>query len=1017
VSRSVNYRQDNNFRLTTLGRLTLVGPGGVEDESLKNKRVKLALLTVLALALRPISRDTLVGMFWGEQEEARARHSLSDALSHLRRVLGRDAIVAGKSDVALGEAVRVSVDASELMDAVTSGDMERACALYHGRFLETAYFAGGEAFRNWVDGEQRRLETLFLKACAEQCQTLARARRWDACAELSARWLAAAPLSSDAALFLLNALKAPATRDADQRALAEFDRLTARLRDEYGRNPDRAVAALARDITERLKATDATGEFPTALPRAEQQKLLPRVEATAISDASVAAAAPATTVGIRALAPTFAPRPSRSHRLAIIGGAAAAAVLFALAAFASFHRSSNTATRDSRPSIAIAGVRDLRPDSGASWMAEGLAQMMASKLGRSAELEVVAPDRVRDVKVRAQVERRAQLSLDELRDLGRRLGATWVVQGGLTGGRVGSARGDNGASAAADSLLMLDVAVYDVATGQTVRSFAVGAPDILRLADAGAARLLEAAGANTPGPHLSEVETASLEAYEHYARYQVAASEGRGNDAVRELDAAIALDSGFITALRERTNYALVRGDHPMVERLGAAFRRNSARATEWDRLWMAIQEAFHGGERTKSVTLATQFVERYPHDPRAFGLLAEILGYQGRFTEAARVLREELALDSLATLAGRGMCLPCQAYGGLAFMLSQAGDDASALRATQRVVELQPELAGAWATHASLLAQSGQFAGAFEAVHRALALSGGDDEIRAVHARLLMAGRRLRDADSVIAGLERSASPDARRVGFDLRFMLEREQGRFRASTVTIHRMLAAFPDSRELQLVEGNNLGRIGDYTGARRLYEAIHHVPRPPGDPPVPPGVGDAARSFSWHHALLGDAIAPGGDTAYLRALADSIETVSARSYYGRDARLPHHLRGLIAARAGRYDDAVREFEAARWGRAGWTRTLVELAKAELARGRAARAVNVLRDAYHELPDAMGRYAPRSEIDYWMATAFRRVGQADSAASYERYLRDAWANAEPEAKKLLAELARGTTPNFSH
>jgi len=184
----------------------------------------------------------------------------------------------------------------------------------------------------------------------------------------------------------------------------------------------------------------------------------------------------------------------------------------------------------------------------------------------------------------------------------------------------------------------------------------------------------------------------------------------------------------------------------------------------------------------------------------------------------------------------------------------------------------------------------------------------------------------------------------------------------------------------------------------------------VPRPPGDSILPTGigqVGDAARSFSWHHALEGDAIAPGGDTAYLRVLADSIEMVSARSYYERDARLHHHLRGLIAMRAERWDDAVRELQAARFGRAGWTRTLVELARAELARGQPARAVAVLRDAYHELPDAMGRYAPRSELDYWMAVAFRRGGQADSAAVYARYVRDAWANAEPEARKLLAEL----------
>ena len=55
--------RDNRFRLVTLGRLTLVGAGGEEDASLARRRLKLAVLAVLALARRPVSRDTLLGLF------------------------------------------------------------------------------------------------------------------------------------------------------------------------------------------------------------------------------------------------------------------------------------------------------------------------------------------------------------------------------------------------------------------------------------------------------------------------------------------------------------------------------------------------------------------------------------------------------------------------------------------------------------------------------------------------------------------------------------------------------------------------------------------------------------------------------------------------------------------------------------------------------------------------------------------------------------------------------------------
>src|ERR671939_1649306 len=103
ASHRINTVRGNNFRLITLGRIALVDLRGEEDATLSKRRLKLALLVVLALARRPLSRDALVEMFWGEQDEERARHSLSDALSHLRRVLGRDAVTMHHADVALAD--------------------------------------------------------------------------------------------------------------------------------------------------------------------------------------------------------------------------------------------------------------------------------------------------------------------------------------------------------------------------------------------------------------------------------------------------------------------------------------------------------------------------------------------------------------------------------------------------------------------------------------------------------------------------------------------------------------------------------------------------------------------------------------------------------------------------------------------------------------------------------------------------------------------------------------------------
>jgi tetratricopeptide (TPR) repeat protein len=261
--------------------------------------------------------------------------------------------------------------------------------------------------------------------------------------------------------------------------------------------------------------------------------------------------------------------------------------------------------------------------------------------------------------------------------------------------------------------------------------------------------------------------------------------------------------------------------------------------------------------------------------------------------------------------------------------------------------------------------------------------------------------------ADSLARLLLGSREPGARDVGYELRIMLLRERGQLRESNRVADEYWAARPTGpRDLELVVGNNLGRLGDYAGAARLYERLTHtVPMSQLRFPLAPGV---ARAYTWHHALLADAIAPMGDTARLRALADSLILFSAGSYYGRDWRLHHHVRGLIAAHNGRYEDAIKEFRAAMWGAAGWTRTNVEMAKAELALGRPRDAIGTLRTAYAAPLDAMGRYQLRTEVDLLMARAFRQAGQEDSAAIYGAYVRRAWHDADPEVARELEEIA---------
>ena len=940
--------RNSEFHLITLGRVALRLPSGAEDDSLGTRRRKLALLAVLARSRRPLSRARLAEMFWGDQPEERARHSLSDALSHLRRVLGKGAITARQEEVGLAGGCPLQVDATAFETAAASGNDELAASLYGGEFLSGVHIPDSHTFDAWLSAERARLSALFLKIAASATARRLTEQQWTGAAELAERWLAADPLSELAAKAWLNAALGPGTPEADHAALAVYGRIEQRLKKEYDLAPAEPVAALAREAADRIRARAATE--PVEIP---------------------VAGGIGRSVGRRQ---RWFP---------------ALAAVLALAAVGWWGWRSRHAEGSGRTLIAVTSIRNVSGDTTAQWLADGLPQMIVSLLSRSGDVDVVAPERLREIQTREGMRRNATPTTEELLDLARRTGATELVSGGLVRG---------------DTALVLDLNVYDVHSGSVLRLYTIVNRDALRLADLAAARLLDAASAHAVGPHLADLETSSLEAYQHYVRADQAGAEGRLGERRRELDAAVALDSGFISALRERQSLAWSDGDGPTVSRLRAVFARYRSRASEWDRLTQDVEIAYHNGERERSEALGEALIARYPSDPRGYGLLNQIYQSHGRFDRAEAVLERALALDSLALEAGHGPCAPCVSLNGLAEIRAARGDLAGAEQATRRWAALQPDLPGPWAELSSVLSFEGRTDEAVAAARRSATLSGGDPDYIERIGRTLLMGRRYASVDSLIITWQHDPRPAVRVVAFDLKALLERERGRYRASIATIEQLIAFDPPSSSLRMEEGNSLGRIGDYAGVRRVFVLVNHWPGAPLDSGL---VGDKARAFCWQHALEGAALAPSGDTVLLRRLADSVGAVAERSYYGRDWRLNHHLLGLVAMAGGRYREAAAQFDSARWTPSGWTETNAALARADLKLNRPVAALAVLRQAYEAPLDAMGRYEPRSELDFLMAQAFREAGMSDSARVYGNLVRRAWDRADPEVRRQLREL----------
>jgi DNA-binding SARP family transcriptional activator len=206
------------------------------------------VLAYLALQSRPVTRDHLAAVFWGGKDDVRARNSLSDAISHLRRVLGRDAIVTRGDEVALAMDAALSVDAVDLCEAATAQAWARVTQLYDGAFLDGVHIDDAHDFDHWIAGQDARMRRLFGRACAECTRVLVRDQEWEPCARLAERWLAAEPLSADAAFSRIQALQAPATTEAFAAALVEYDRLRARLAEDFGVGVDQTVERLVASV-------------------------------------------------------------------------------------------------------------------------------------------------------------------------------------------------------------------------------------------------------------------------------------------------------------------------------------------------------------------------------------------------------------------------------------------------------------------------------------------------------------------------------------------------------------------------------------------------------------------------------------------------------------------------------------------------------------------------------------------------------------------------------------------------
>jgi len=155
------------IELRTLGTLDLLErTDGHQVLSVLAQPKRVGFLTFLAIATpRGLhQRDTLLGIFWPDSSDKRARNVLNQTVFALRRTLGQKLfIMNGEPGVGL-DPDHLQCDVWEFEAALASGEKEDALDLYRGNFLEGFFLPGCLEFERWADSERSRLRDLAMGA-------------------------------------------------------------------------------------------------------------------------------------------------------------------------------------------------------------------------------------------------------------------------------------------------------------------------------------------------------------------------------------------------------------------------------------------------------------------------------------------------------------------------------------------------------------------------------------------------------------------------------------------------------------------------------------------------------------------------------------------------------------------------------------------------------------------------------------------------------------------------------------
>ena len=202
------------------------------------------------------SRATLLGIFWSEASESRARKALSQAIWHIRRRFP-DLIEVDHETIAISSRTSIWSDIENFKElagnsANSHQDLKQAIQLYQGDLLEGIY-------EEWVLLEREHLRELYLQALERLIQFEKTEANYQYALELTLKLIENDSLRESAhreVMRLYYLLERP------KAALRQYETCRQLLEDELGLEPESETTALAEEI-----ARQSNREFAPHLPK------------------------------------------------------------------------------------------------------------------------------------------------------------------------------------------------------------------------------------------------------------------------------------------------------------------------------------------------------------------------------------------------------------------------------------------------------------------------------------------------------------------------------------------------------------------------------------------------------------------------------------------------------------------------------------------------------------------------------------------------------------------------------